>query len=112
MAHHNHWGRVVTVHKKPALLVYRKIERAADSQHALVTQPAFSRTQQFVKRPHLILGLEEPEKSDGIPVPLFVQFINLGADPTDWPGPTVGKPKTAARVREVWVAGRKVLASL
>jgi len=33
-------------------------------------------------------------------------------DPTDWPGPTIGEPKTAASVREVWVAGRKVLASL
>jgi hypothetical protein len=41
-----------------------------------------------------------------------VQFINLGADPTDRRRPTVGKPKTAARVREVWVAGRKLLAAL
>jgi hypothetical protein len=65
-----------------------------------------------VKRPRLILGLEGPEKSGGIPIPLFVQFINLGADPTDWVGPAVGKPKTAARMRKVWVAGRKLLASL
>jgi hypothetical protein len=41
-----------------------------------------------------------------------VQFINLGADPTDWLGATVGKPKTAARVREVWVPERKLLPSL
>src|SRR4030095_9025556 len=112
VTHHNHWGRVVTVHKKPALLVYGKVERAADSQHALVTQTDFSRTQQLGKRPRLILGLEEPEKSGGIPIPLFVQFINLGADPTDWPGPAVGKPKKAGRVREVGVAGRNLLASL
>jgi hypothetical protein len=65
-----------------------------------------------VKRRRLILGLEEAEKSGGIPISLFVEFINLGADSTDWLGPTVGKPETAARVREVWVAGRKLLASL
>src|SRR5262249_40914711 len=35
-----------------------------------------------------------------------------GADPTDWLCPTIGKPQAVARVREVWVAGRKLLASL
>src|SRR5690349_4143428 len=68
VAHHNHWRRVVTVHKKAALLIDGKVERATDSHHALVTQPEFSRTQQFVKRFRLILGLEEAEKSGGIPV--------------------------------------------
>jgi hypothetical protein len=65
-----------------------------------------------VKRPRFILGLEEAEKSGGILIAPLVQFINLGADPTDWPGPTVSKPKTAARVREVWIARRKLLTSL
>src|SRR5262245_65456984 len=31
VAHHNHWRRVVTVNKKPALLVIGAIERYADS---------------------------------------------------------------------------------
>src|SRR6185436_2139503 len=72
VTHHNHWGRVVTVHEKPAVLVDGKVERSADSQHALVTQPNFSRTQQYVTRPRLTLGLEESEKSGGIPIPLLV----------------------------------------
>ncbi len=72
VAHHDHRRRIVTVYEEPALLVDRKIERPADSRHALLTQPDFSRAQESVKGLRVVFGLEEPEESDGIVIALLV----------------------------------------
>ena len=81
MAHHHRWWSVKTVHQQSQFLVDGQVKRAVDPLHSLVAQPCFRRAQQGAEEPVIIFCFQHPEKPGGILITVYVQLVDLSADP-------------------------------
>ena len=83
MGHHEEGGGVEALDEEAALVVERRVGRAADRGHPLGVEPVAGRPEQATGRRGVVIALEKPEKTPILPIPLDMPGIDDAGDSPD-----------------------------